>query len=381
MLALRASLALLLVARVVTAARRSCHVARHACAHAAAGARCGGRGCGGGGRGAVGARPALRASTRCALSRFGRSARVVTVGGLTRAVPWAQALRHELDRLRGHAAVLERRLALLEHDASGPGERAREKGAAHAAPLESFLEHVRVYLQGCTRGERLSITARGLEAELNEVKAALENAVPLATSARTEAAAAAESAAAGERRTSTMMRSRELEARAAREAAARLAALAREIGGAAADSTDVDLSAAEAELSTASAMWAPYAAAAGAIAAETGRLDDACGRLRDACDAALDAGDDAGRALAALAARRTAVALHLDAAQDKAILAFASHYLSGHHGQQALPPAQEDSAVAGAAPPTPAVPHHAPPWAPAPPGRRKGDKPVRSFAH
>jgi hypothetical protein len=125
-------------------------------------------------------------------------------------------------------------------------------------------------------------------------------------------------------------------------------------------------------------MWAPYAAAAGALAAEVGRLDDSCSRLRDACDAALDAGDDAGRALAALSARRTAVALHLDAAQDKAILAFASHYLTGQqqssHG--GVPPAPEDSA----APPTPAeAARHA---AAALQGRgRKGDKPVRSAAH
>jgi hypothetical protein len=104
-----------------------------------------------------------------------------------------------------------------------------------------------------------------------------------------------------------------------------------------------------------------------------GRLDDSCSRLRDACDAALDAGDDAGRALAALTARRTAVALHLDAAQDKAILAFASHYLTGQQSGH-VPPAPEDSA----APPTPAEARHA---AAVLQGRRKGDKPVRSAAH
>lgn len=306
---------------------------------------------------------------------FGRSA-----SALTHSRVLSKALRDELERLRAHAAILERRLAMLEEpsQAASPGKRAREEGGAAAqaaAPLAVFLEHIRGYLQGCTRGERLAIAASGLEAELNEVKEALETAAPLATRARSESAAAAESAAAGERRTSTLMRSRELEARAAREAAARLAALARDVGGAAADSSDLDLSAAEAELSTASAMWAPYAAAAGALAAEVGRLDDSCSRLRDACDAALDAGDDAGRALAALSARRTAVALHLDAAQDKAILAFASHYLTGQQGQQVVPPAPEDSA----APPTPAeAARHA---AAALQGRRKGDKPVRSAAH
>ena len=310
----------------------------------------------------VRARSLARGQLKCCV--WQPRARRLRLLQLTQGVPWDQVLRGELERLRAHTAVLERRLAALEPGVS-PGKRAREEVPLEAPPLAQFLDHVRVYLQRCTRGERLAIAASGLHAELSEAKEALESSAPLATRARTEAVAAAEAAATGERRTSTLMRSRELEARQARDAAARLGALARDVGGASANSSEVDLSAAEAELSTASAMWAPYAAAAGAVAAEVGRLDDACGRLRDACDAGLDAADDAGRALAALAARRTAVALHLESAQDKAVLAFASADLTSHQeGQQAAPHTPAD----------------APLWAPAPPGRRKVDKPVRSAA-
>jgi hypothetical protein len=147
---------------------------------------------------------------------------------------------------------------------------------------------------------------------------------PLASRALVDVADAQAALASATRRGDVLGREREREARAAGSAAARLHALARDVGGAAADACDADLGAAEADLALATQLWAPYGSAAGALAAETRRVRASCAALRDACDAALAAAAEGERALGALALRRATVQSLLDSAQDRAILAYAA---------------------------------------------------------
>jgi hypothetical protein len=146
---------------------------------------------------------------------------------------------------------------------------------------------------------------------------------PLASRALADVADAQAALASANRRIDALGRGREREVRGTACAAARLAALSREVGGASADAVDADLGVAEADLALATQLWAPYGSAAGALAAETRRVRASCAALRDVCDDALAVAAEGERALGALALRRATVQSLLDSAQDRVILAFA----------------------------------------------------------
>ena len=238
----------------------------------------------------------------------------------------AVAMQAEILRLREQNASLAELLSLAGGTGAGTphAKRPREEGETEPPTprLRSMLSTQPV-LRGTQAAERLASDLECLERDVEAQSTALADLLLRLEHASDDAQQTDGVLHVVGRRASTLRRSHEVEARAASNAMRRLSTLAQALAPATADCSAVNLEAAETDAQSASILARPYSSAAKVLADQAEALCDTCARLREACDLAAVAVADAEQALSGLSARREAVLLHVEMAQDKAIFAYA----------------------------------------------------------